>query len=284
MNNPQVATLSTEPVRDICGIIMPIAEMSTIYTVEHWKDVRRIIDKAIEAAGYTPRMVSEAAEVNVIQASIVTNLAENSIVVCDVSGKNANCMFELGLRLAFDKPTIIIKDELTGYSFDTSPVKHLGYRSDLRFQNVMNFMDELTSTIRATAEAASEPSYSPFLNAFGKRPKNIPQSEGTALDYVLKRVDRLSAEMSEVANRISSAVPVQREHRFMNKSSSVNKLDINSALLTSMELNSIMSEINTLEATVSNMGIPRQIREQSKQKIEVLNDLLAQATADGNKT
>jgi hypothetical protein len=33
--------------------------------------------------------------------------------LCDVSGKNANVMFELGLRLAFDNPTIIIKDDKT---------------------------------------------------------------------------------------------------------------------------------------------------------------------------
>ena len=57
-----------------------------------------------------------------IHKTIVQNLYLNPIVVCDVSGKNANVMFELGLRLAFDKPTIIIKDDKTDYSFDTSVV------------------------------------------------------------------------------------------------------------------------------------------------------------------
>jgi len=42
------------------------------------------------------------------------------MIVCDISGRNPNVMFELGLRLAFDKPAIIIKDEITPYSFDTS--------------------------------------------------------------------------------------------------------------------------------------------------------------------
>ena len=112
-----------EPARPICGIIMPIAEMLPTYTATHWSDVRQVINQAAEAAGYVPQMVSEAAEVSIIHERIVNNLADNPIVICDVSGKNANCMFELGLRLAFDRPTIIIKDELTGYSFDTSPVK-----------------------------------------------------------------------------------------------------------------------------------------------------------------
>jgi len=32
-------------------------------------------------------------------------------------------MFELGLRLAFDKPAIIVKDDNTSYSFDTAPIE-----------------------------------------------------------------------------------------------------------------------------------------------------------------
>ncbi|WP_353118770.1 hypothetical protein [Myroides odoratus] len=55
----------------------------------------------------------------------MNNIYNDEIVVCDVSSKNPNVMFELGLRLAFDKPTIIIKDEKTGYSFDTGVIEHL---------------------------------------------------------------------------------------------------------------------------------------------------------------
>ncbi len=55
------------------------------------------------------------------------------IVVCDISARNANVMFELGMRLAFDKPTVIIKDERTPYSFDISSIEHLDYPSDLRY-------------------------------------------------------------------------------------------------------------------------------------------------------
>jgi hypothetical protein len=65
--------------------------------------VKVILDRAIEAAGFKPKMVSESEEIRVIQESIVQNLYDNDIVVVDVSGKNPNVMFELGLRLAFDK-------------------------------------------------------------------------------------------------------------------------------------------------------------------------------------
>lgn len=40
-------------------------------------------------------------------------------------------MFELGMRLTFDKPTIIIKDNTTDFIFDTGPIEHLQYPKDL---------------------------------------------------------------------------------------------------------------------------------------------------------
>jgi hypothetical protein len=48
-------------------------------------------------------------------------------------------MFELGMRLAFDKPTIVIKDDVTKFNFDTSPIKHLQYRRDLRYMDMVKW-------------------------------------------------------------------------------------------------------------------------------------------------
>jgi hypothetical protein len=82
-------------------------------------------------------MVSDSDDSGVIHKRIIENLYNNPIVVCDVSGKNPNVMFELGIRLAFDKSTIIVKDHATDYSFDTSPIEHVGYPRDLRFSTVV---------------------------------------------------------------------------------------------------------------------------------------------------
>ena len=116
----------------ICGVVMPISEIDGC-SESHWADVRGIIDQAVEQAGFVPNLVSEADDVGIIHKRIIQNLYDNPIVVCDVSGKNPNVMFELGIRLAFDKPTIIIKDDKTSYSFDTSSIEHIEYPRDLRF-------------------------------------------------------------------------------------------------------------------------------------------------------
>lgn len=150
-----------------CGIVMPISTIDSC-TEEHWRDVRLILSEAIEDAGFAPQLVSDADDVGIIQKRIIQNLYENPIVVCDVSAKNPNVMFELGMRLAFDRPTIIVKDDKTSYSFDTSPVEHLAYPRDLRFSKIVEFKESLAEKIKGTYEKSkADPSYTTFLKHFG---------------------------------------------------------------------------------------------------------------------
>src|SRR5690606_10009909 len=116
----------------------------------HWGDVVSMLSEAISDAEYEPNLVSNNNDVGVIQKRIVQNLYENPIVVCDVSGKNPNVMFELGMRLAFDKPTIIVKDDKTSYSFDTSAIEHLQYPRDPRFSEIVEFKAKLKDKIIKT--------------------------------------------------------------------------------------------------------------------------------------
>lgn len=150
-----------------CGVIMSISEIDGCNET-HWNDVREIIFDAVEGASFEPHLVSEADDVGIIQKRIIQNLYDNPIVVCDVSGKNPNVMFELGMRLAFDKPCVIVKDDKTTYSFDTAPIEHIEYPRDLRFGRIVEFKDELSDKIKATAKKAVEDgNYTTFLKHFG---------------------------------------------------------------------------------------------------------------------
>lgn len=200
----------TDPV---CGIVMPISPMEDC-TAQHWADVKDIISDAISSAGYEPRLVSTAAEVDIIQKRIIQNLYQNPVVVCDVSCKNANVMFELGLRLAFDKPTIVIKDDKTGYSFDTSPIEHLEYPRSLRHGLINKFKQDLIDKIKATAKAKEDnPEFSPFLKSFGPfkaasiETREVPAQElmMDMMQSVLNKIDRLELTTApSIQSRISA--------------------------------------------------------------------------------
>ena len=188
--NSNTEPVGAEPVQQ-CGLVMPISPIAD-YPADHWVDVKAILVEAIAAAGFKAELVSFADDVGIIQKRIVQNLYENPIVVCDVSGKNPNVMFELGLRLAFDKPTIIVKDDATEYSFDTSPIEHLGYPRDLRFAKIVTFKELLAAKIKGTMQAAEDPHYSPFLKHFGKfTVARLETKEVSKEDYILAELKEL---------------------------------------------------------------------------------------------
>ncbi|MDD2863391.1 MAG: hypothetical protein PHC99_01520 [Methylococcales bacterium] len=175
-----------------CGIIMPISACDSC-TEQHWSEVKTIITDAVEEVGFTASLVSDADDVGIIQKRIIQNLYDNPIVVCDVSGKNPNVMFELGMRLAFDKLTIIIKDDKTSYSFDTSPIEHLEYPRDLRFSKIVDFKKSLGEKVKATiSRASTDKNYTTFLKNFGKfAVAHLETKEMSKEDFIIEELQEL---------------------------------------------------------------------------------------------
>jgi hypothetical protein len=225
-DNPISVPVNCED-KALCGVIMPIAAAGD-YSESHWKDVLSIISQAVSMANFGAKMVSEADETTLIHKTIVQNLYDNPIVICDVSGKNPNVMFELGLRLAFDKPTIIIKDDVTSFSFDTGTIEHLSYPRDLRFQKIVDFKEKLSAKIVATVEAAKSPMYSTFLKHFGKftiakleeKEVSIPEFLAEELKSIRQSIDILRCQPLRQMRPVS-------KHRFsIGDSVSIINIDV----------------------------------------------------------
>ena len=185
-----------------CGIIMPISKIGDC-TQQHWQEVRGIIEDAIKAAEFTPLLVSDADDSGIIQHRIVQNIYDNEMIVCDVSCKNPNVLFELGMRLAYDKPTIIIMDNDTPYSFDTAPIEHLTYPRNLNYYDILDFKEKLTQKIKATYESYLNQTANTFLKNFGEfRVASIEHREGEINDVILSRLEYLSGQI----DRINAAI------------------------------------------------------------------------------
>lgn len=201
--------MSQNDEKKVCGTVMPISTLDGCGE-GHWSDVLEIITETIEEAGFEGNLVSNADDVGIIQKRIIQNLYENPIVVCDVSGKNPNVMFELGMRLAFDKPTIIIKDDKTSYSFDTSPIEHIEYPRDLRFSRIVDFKLKLAEKIQATFErSTSDPTYTTFLKHFGEfKVAKIDQKEVSGQEFILDELKNIKMGMRRLyRNRFSTHNP-----------------------------------------------------------------------------
>jgi hypothetical protein len=185
-----------------CGIIMPISAMDDIEE-SHWLDVRIIIEDAISKAGFKPRLVSDSDQSRFIHNTIITNLYNDEIVVCDVSAKNPNVMFELGLRLAFNKPVVIIIDDSTKFNFDIGILSHLPYRRDLRHRDIEKFKDDLTKLINNTHLGSKTKEHRPFLSHFGEV-KSGEIGEGFSKDeFLFRQIDLIGRKLD---NLMSSPV------------------------------------------------------------------------------
>lgn len=178
-----------------CGLVMPISKIDGC-SARHWREVRTIIVEALTPSNLNVKLVSDKDSTSIIHSNIVVNLYENPIVICDVSCKNPNVMFELGLRLAFDMPTVVIKDDKTDYVFDTSPILHLVYPRDLNYLAITEFQKDLAKLVNATLENKDKPGYVTFLRTF--KLKKMAKIETD----VMEPIPYLQSELEEIKNMI----------------------------------------------------------------------------------
>lgn len=188
------------------GLIMPIAEIAGLGE-QHWEDLRRIINEALkdnDKYEMNIRLVSHSDEVRVIQTSIVQNIYNDDIVIIDVSAKNANVMFEFGMRLAFDKAFVVIKDDKTPYIFDTGNIQHLEYPRDLRYTQIESFKVNLRKKVISTLEhSLSNPNISMYLEQYGNlKPSKIEEKEVSGIEYVQTAIETIRKDFKRLENNV----------------------------------------------------------------------------------
>lgn len=59
------------------------------------------------------------------------------MAICDLSNRNPNVLYELGLRQAYDKPVVLVQDEKTEKIFDVAGINTIQYSSNRLYENVM---------------------------------------------------------------------------------------------------------------------------------------------------
>ncbi len=180
-----------------CFIIMPIAEVDG-YPSGHFKHVyENIIKPSCDLASYNPLRADEVKETNLIHLDILKKLIEAPMAICDLSNRNPNVLFELGIRQAFDKPVVLIQEKGTPKIFDIAPLRYIEYSKEMKYHEVLNMQQELKESLEATAAAESDATN---INSIVKllalnTPAQLPDlengKESMALEY-------LQAEMRDM--------------------------------------------------------------------------------------
>jgi hypothetical protein len=151
-------------------VIMPFVEKTTDRSKGFFSEVlRSLITPAAIDAGFNVETANRQGS-DVIQSTIVNELLEADLVIADLTDHNPNVLFELGLRMAVEKPVALIKAAGTGRVFDVdSMLRVYEYQPNLWRSTVESDLPELTKHFRAAWDHRSkDQSYMKILRRSGK--------------------------------------------------------------------------------------------------------------------
>jgi hypothetical protein len=135
---------------------MPIAEQDG-YEKEHFNKVYEDLFKvACNMSNLNPIRADEVKQTNLIHLDILQKLIDSPIAICDLSSRNPNVLFELGIRQAFDKPTVLVQEIGTPKIFDISPLRYFEYRKELKYREVIEDQICISDALISTQEAAQK--------------------------------------------------------------------------------------------------------------------------------
>ncbi|MFP9460811.1 hypothetical protein AB6D30_11000 [Pectobacterium brasiliense] len=139
-----------------CFVIMPIADIQGYDSGHFTRVYNHLIKPACEAAGFKAIRADDVSSSHMIVVDILQKIVESDIAICDLSGRNPNVLYELGLRQAFNKKTVLIKDSKTENIFDVQGFRHALYDSALRIDNVNNEVTKISNSLTETFEAKGD--------------------------------------------------------------------------------------------------------------------------------
>jgi hypothetical protein len=177
---------TSEKSEKTCFIIMPIADTSG-YDNGHFSRVySHLIKPACELAGFKPIRADDVSSSHFIVVDILKKIVESDLAICDLSARNPNVLYELGLRQAFNKKTVLIKDHKTDNIFDVQGFRYAQYDSNLRVDNVKNEILKLSIALTETYEASGD--INSIVQLLQIEPARIDnKTELTASDTVIFR-------------------------------------------------------------------------------------------------
>lgn len=102
----------------VAFVAMPFSEKTSSYPKGYFDEVlKHLITPAAVKANFNARTANKAGS-EVIQSTIVNDLDSADLVIVDLTEHNPNVLFELGMRIAFDKPVCLIRAKGTAPIFD----------------------------------------------------------------------------------------------------------------------------------------------------------------------
>jgi len=146
-----------------------------------------------------------------ITRQIVRHILESDLVIANLTGLNANVMYELAIRHAKRRPVIVIAEKGTILPFDIAAERTIFYTNDMG--GVVELKARLDETIPVALidENPENPVYSGLEASIIQ--EQLKQEKDSVQSYLVEKIDQLTDSVSAIRNNYLSSQSV------LNKSS-----------------------------------------------------------------
>jgi hypothetical protein len=133
---PRLGDVTVDP--ETVFVLMPFAK--------GLDDVFEVIREAADAAGLRSFRADAISSAGSIIDQIFESIAKSGLVVADLTGRNQNVMYELGLANAMGKDTVLLSQEIDDVPFDVRSQRVLTYKPSLK--SMRELRDRLIDAFR----------------------------------------------------------------------------------------------------------------------------------------
>lgn len=207
-----------------CFIIIPIGD-SEGYTSGHFNRVyEHIIKPACILSGFKPIRANDILSTNYIAIDIIKNILNCDMAICDLSSKNPNVLYELGIRQAFNLPVTLIKDSKTSRIFDIQGFRDIEYDESLRIDTVNETRDKLSEILKNTFENNND-GINSLIGLLGIEPAKISNKTEISVDteLILNSIKEIDKRINKIEEQITP-VDNKQEGNISLKTNKVNQL------------------------------------------------------------
>lgn len=110
-----------------------------------FKPVQKALSAAVKAAGMTLKRADDIWEHDHIMQDVITLLCQARVVICDLTGRNANVFYEMGIAHMLPRDVIMITQDSGNVPFDIAHIRHIKYLGNA--QGLKKLATEVTARL-----------------------------------------------------------------------------------------------------------------------------------------
>lgn len=214
-----------------------------------------VIKPVLESFGFECVASHEESDQGSISQRMIEHLLYDDLVLVNLTGLNANVMYELGIRHSTGKPVVLICENNTKLPFDMYDQRTIFYTDDMK--GVMELKDNLETALN-DPEIYGSNKYNPVI---AKAKDNVVEQAIKRMDFSNIDGGSLAAELYDSIKNMSSSI--------VNISRRVERIEMNSV----RGVNDVINKYRKKGVLESFDGYDKRITVDSEVEFESLSNL-----------